>query len=115
MKEGNWMPKLSETSVRDPVSEEKDSKPFWNKYSAVVASHLTLPISPVCTGSDMILSEILSENPLSDSWFSARFFCHPNQSLPEIYSVTCDSFPAVCTEPEVIVSKLIRLSPLPLL
>jgi len=105
------MPKLSETSVRDLILKEKGSEPFWNRHSAVIASHFTLPTKTDYAGSDLILSNGLSKEQVAGSWFSTKLFCHPNQNLPEIYSISSMSFPVVCTDLEITAGKLIRLSP----
>jgi len=105
------MLKLSDTSVQGLISKEKDLKPFWNGHSEVIASHFTLPVRTDCTGSDSILSNGLSGDQAAESWFSVKLFCHPNQSLPEIYSASCISFPAVCTDLEITLSRSVRLSP----
>ena len=105
------MLKLSETSVQGLTSKERDLKPFWNRQSEAIASHFTLPIRTDYAGSDLILSNGLSEDRAAESWFSIKLFYHPNQSLPEIYSTSCMSFPVVCTDLEITVSRLIRLSP----
>ncbi len=105
------MLKLSETSVQGLILKEKGLKPFWNGQSEAIASHFTLPTRTDYAGSDLILSNGLSEERVAKSWFSAKLFYHRNLSLPEIYSASCMSFPAGCTDLEITVSRLTRLSP----
>jgi putative transposase len=110
-KAGSRKRKSSKTSEAESILSEKVYEPFWNEQLTEISSGLYLPTKTDYQDLDLSLSNGLLRNPMVNSWFSTNLIYHLNKSLHRIYSPSCTSFLAECTDLEVTKTKLIRLSP----
>ena len=105
--------KLSEILVAESISSEKDLEPYWNGLCKVVNSRLLLPIGIDSPDSVSTLDDTSLNKTVANSWFLTKQNTVRKKNGQRLFSQSCLSSVAECTDSEVAVikSKKIRVYP----
>ncbi len=105
--------KLSKTSEAVSTSKGKGLEPYWNGLCKVISSKLLLPIGIGSPDSISTLYDTSLNKTVANSWFSIKQSTVHKKNSRRIFSQSCMSSVAGCTDSEVTVtkSKKIRVYP----
>lgn len=107
------MQKLSQTSVLDLTSKERDLQPYWTDLCRVNSVRLLSPTEIVCAGSGLDFSSTLSTKMVENSWFSIDLKTprDPNSYKTSFQSYTSSLVGCMDFDVTVVRSKKIRIYP----